>query len=128
MKNNTRNTCMVANLSKTILIISFFLISLQICGQEPIMKEDNPRFTFEFTETPIKNVFDHIQKHSNYIFLYYGGVVNANHKVSIKISNSTIDEVLRQLFKDTSITYTFKDRQIILKKKEQEVFSGQKKP
>lgn len=117
MKNNTNKNITVVNLFKAIALLIIFIIPLSLSAQDNKKNAGNNQlFTFEFVDTPIKRVFDHIQSHSNYVFLYYGGIVNDTQKVTIKVKQQNIDSVLQQLFKDKLIGYSIKERQIILKK------------
>ena len=65
---------------------------------------------------PLKQVLSHIEKNSEFIFVYYGETINPNRKVSIKVTNQPIRPVLDKLFKGMSVEYTIDNRQITLKK------------
>lgn len=73
-------------------------------------------FTFSFENVPLKQVLSHIEKNSEFIFVYYGETINPNRKVSIKVTNQPIRPVLDKLFKGMSVEYTIDNRQITLKK------------
>lgn len=117
MKNNIRKNIPVVNLFKAIILLILFIIPLSVSAQDKKQTHSNPLFTFEFVNTPIKQVFDYIQSKSDYVFLYYGGVVSSTQKVTVKVKKQNIETVLQQLFKNMPVSYSIKDRQIILKKK-----------
>lgn len=118
MKNNIRKNIPVVNLFKAIILLILFIIPLSVSAQDKKQTDSNPLFTFEFVNTPIKQVFDYIQSKSDYVFLYYGGVVSSTQKVTVKVKKQNIETVLQQLFKNMPVSYSIKDRQIILKKAE----------
>lgn len=118
MKNNIRKNIPVVNLFKAIILLILFIIPLSVSAQDKKQTHSNPLFTFEFVNTPIKQVFDYIQSKSDYVFLYYGGVVSSTQKVTVKVKKQNIETVLQQLFKNMPVSYSIKDRQIILKKAE----------
>lgn len=119
MKNNIRKNIPVVNLFKAIILLILFIIPLSVSAQDKKQTHSNPLFTFEFVNTPIKQVFDYIQSKSDYVFLYYGGVVSSTQKATVKVKKQNIETVLQQLFKNMPVSYSIKDRQIILKRREQ---------
>ena len=114
MKNNTNRKHLVVNLFKTTAFLLLFMTGLSVYAQDKGNSGGNPLFTFEFTNTPVKQVFNYIQEHSNYVFLYYGGVVDDARKVTIKVNNQDIHGVLTTLFRGMPVSYSIKDRQIVL--------------
>lgn len=116
MKITPIKNIQVVNMFKATALLMLFIISLPIFAQEKASTESNRLFTFEFTNTPVKQVFEYIQGHSNYIFLYYGGVIDNTRKVTVKVKEQDINGVLQQVLKGTSVSYEIKGRQIVLKK------------
>jgi len=66
----------------------------------------------------IEEVINRIEKQSEFRFLYNKKMVNVTSRVSISTEDKSISEVLDNLFKNTEISYTISDRQIILNKKD----------
>ena len=125
MKNNTNKKHWVVNLFKTAAFLILFMTGLSVYAQDKGNSSGNPLFTFEFTDTPVKQVFNYIQEHSDYVFLYYGGVIDDARKVTIKVNRQDIDGVLRQVFRGMSVDYEIHGRQISLKKKQTSVRKSQ---
>lgn len=69
------------------------------------------------TNTEIKNVLRQIEKKSDYIFFYSDILGDLNQKVSIKVKNETIENILDQLFRNTNIDYRIESSQIALSQK-----------
>ena len=118
MNNNTSKKHWAVKLFKTAAFLLFFISGLSVYAQDKGSSGGNPLFTFEFTDTPVKQVFNYIQEHSNYVFLYYGGVIDDTRRVTIKVSRQNIHGVLNQLFKGIPVSYSIQERQIILKREE----------
>lgn len=63
----------------------------------------------------IREIIHKIEKISNYNFFFNNAMSGLDKKVSIDLSESSIEEVLNKLLKDTDITYTIKeDNQVVL--------------
>ena len=93
MNNNTSKKHWAVKLFKTAAFLLFFISGLSVYAQDKGSSGGNPLFTFEFTDTPVKQVFNYIQEHSNYVFLYYGGVIDDTRRVTIKVSRQNIHGV-----------------------------------
>ena len=90
------------------------------------------RFNLKLNKVAIRQVFQEIEKRSDYVFIYNDKVVDLNRKVSINVQNGDVGNVLDQVFKGTNNTYKINKRQItvLLKSKgqienEQRATSGQ---
>lgn len=119
MKNNWINVGMIANFSKIILIAVFLYIPVSVLADAQSEYVQDKRFTFEFNGASIKSVLQYIEKKSEFIFFYYGGVLDNNKKVSIKVKDESIDEVLNSLLRGLPVSYEIDDRQITLKSTEE---------
>lgn len=86
-------------------------------GIQNIVYPQSPRFNFNFKDVYIKHVFSEIESKSNYIFLYSDKQINIYKRVSVSVKDATIDELLKEVFKD-KVTYLIEDRQIIIKSSE----------
>lgn len=66
----------------------------------------------------VKDVFNYIEKNSEFIFVYHGSNINLNKKVSVDVHNQTVGSILSNMFAGTDIEYIINDRQIIVRKNE----------
>ena len=80
----------------------------------------NQKFSFEFKQTSIKTIFQYIEKHSEFIFMYRTDLLDTSKKVSVKVEKQSIEQILEQVLKGTSVVYEINDRQIVLKKRTDE--------
>ena len=66
----------------------------------------------------MKEVFNKIEKESEYIFFYLDNSVDLNRKVSVKARKEQVSKILDQIFEGTDTHYYISDRQIIISKDE----------
>ena len=76
------------------------------------------KFTLNLEHATVKELFDKIEKNSEFIFVYYDNIIDLNKKVSVKADNETIEEILGKVFKSSENTFKVFDRQIVIAKKE----------
>ncbi len=75
--------------------------------------QDN-RLTVHLNHTSLGQVFDIIQKQSEYIIFFKDNQVNLSQKVSVNADNQTIEEIFDQILAGTNLNYKVFDRQIII--------------
>lgn len=80
------------------------------------MEQDNGNFSFELRNVTIKEVFKYIEKKSEYVFLYSTDK-NLLKKVSIKVRDKNINEILNEALKHTGLIYEIDGKQIIVKER-----------
>lgn len=131
MRKKMKNANIITQLTKIIIVFGFMLISNWSYSSSFIYSQ-NQIFTFDFKQTSVKTIFRHIEKNSEFIFMYRSDLVNTLGKVSVKVNKQNIETILNEILKDTPIEYEINDRQIILRKKGESISpitnqSGQKK-
>lgn len=85
------------------------LIMCFICGNI------YPQITISEKNKSIREIIHIIEKSSDYNFFFNNAMPGLDKKTSINLSNSSIDEVLNNLLKDTDITYAIKEEnQVVL--------------
>lgn len=73
--------------------------------------------SLDLNNKTVKEVFQEIEKNTKFVFFYYDDL-DVNRKVTLKVKNQTIDNVLRQLFASTNNTYEIDGYQLYVYKKE----------
>lgn len=68
----------------------------------------------------VREVFNEIEKNSEYIFLYNRETLDPERVVSISAKKETISDVLDKLFEGTDNTYKVSDRQVYISKAERQ--------
>lgn len=64
----------------------------------------------------LKRFFNTLKNHSEFIFMYRTDLLDTSKKVSVKVEKQSIEQILEQVLKGTSVVYEINDRQIVLKK------------
>ena len=77
-------------------------------------------FTLSLKEVPIEKAFKAIQKESGYHFFYNERLLKSCKKVTLQVSNASLQTVLDICFKDQPVAYVIDEKQIVVKVKEPE--------
>ena len=109
-------------LKKMKLTLLFFLLAL-LNGIAANSYSQSMRLTLKMENVRIEEVLSRIEDQSKFRF-FYNDEVNLERKVSVDISDGTIDNLLDRIFRDTGIRYEITDRQIILKNRNSIEFLG----
>ncbi|MCF6331709.1 MAG: TonB-dependent receptor [Draconibacterium sp.] len=75
------------------------------------------RLSLDLQNETVKNVLLEIEDNSEFYFVYSNKLIDADRKVSIKMTNKKVDEILNQVFEGEDVVYAVMDRQIILSPK-----------
>ncbi|MDR1274735.1 MAG: TonB-dependent receptor [Odoribacteraceae bacterium] len=71
-------------------------------------------FTMNLKEKTVKEVFEAIEKDSEYVIFYYDKAVDTRRRVTIHVERQTVDKILDKLFEGTNNAYAINDRQILV--------------
>ena len=74
-------------------------------------------FTIESNNLTVKEVFNKIEKESEYIFFYLDNSVDLNRKVSVKARKEQVSKILDQIFEGTDTHYYISDRHHLERRK-----------
>ncbi|MEZ4968747.1 MAG: TonB-dependent receptor [Flavobacteriaceae bacterium] len=110
------NISLKMKLTTLFLIIALFRVQANTYSQVA-------KITLDLDSVGLMTVFEEIEAGSEFKFLGNQDVVDKERVVSIHVKKERIDKVLNDLFFGTNITYIILDRQIILKKKKQDLQS-----
>ncbi|MDR1415417.1 MAG: TonB-dependent receptor [Odoribacteraceae bacterium] len=77
----------------------------------------NTLFTMNLKEKTVKEVFETIEKSSEYVIFYYDKAIDTRRRVSVNVRQQTVDKILDKIFEGTSNAYTINDRQILISAK-----------
>lgn len=115
MEKKLKNAIIMNRLTKIMFVLGFLLTSMWSYSSNSVYAQ-NQKFSFEFKQTSIKTIFQYIEKHSEFIFMYRTDLLDTSKKVSVKVEKQSIEQILEQVLKGTSVVYEINDRQILLKK------------
>ncbi len=114
---NERGCKMFKPTFKTLLTMK--LIFLLICGLGLLTSvaeksyAQSTKLTFSLKDASIKNVLEHIEKNSEFSFMYENNVVDVNSRVNIEANDETIDVILDRILNE-SIEYRVVGKHIVL--------------
>lgn len=112
LKAHLKKTCKVMRLTALLLLIGMGV------GNATATYSQSTHLSISLNNKTVKEVFNAIEKSSEYIFFYYDDVLDLNRKVSLDVENQTVDKILDKLFESTDNTYVIEDRQIFITAKE----------
>ena len=100
---------LIMRLTTVILIACLMQVSAATFGQRVTLKERN---------APLERVIEKIRQQTGYDFLIldYKLITEAK-KVNLDINGLNVEEALKQVFADQNLTYTVKDRSVVIKEK-----------
>lgn len=110
---------------KTFFFICIFLSFLLNVDavQASAAYSQTKNFTFKMEQKTVQEVIDYLESKSEFVFFFYEGIMDTQKKVSLSVKDGNIYEVMDKLLENTSISYEIKDRQIVLKPKDNSVNS-----
>lgn len=98
-------------MKKIQVCLLFLLIA---CMELHAMGFAQAMISLQLKESSLKQVLNEVEKQTDYRFVYHTGTLPEDKKVSIHVTNATLDEVLSKVFTGLSITYTVKDDNLVV--------------
>ena len=77
------------------------------------------RVSFDLKNVSVKVLLDEIQKQTSWCFLFNPEQTKQLGKLSLRVENETVEEVLNRILKDTDLTFKFKNDLIMIVPKEE---------
>ncbi|SFG87905.1 TonB-linked outer membrane protein, SusC/RagA family [Pedobacter insulae] len=102
-------------LTTVLLIASLVQVSAATFGQNITLNEQN---------VSLESLFKKIRKQSGYNFYFDGRVVTPELKGSIKVTNVSIEEALKDVMAGHPLSYEIKDKLVIIKRKETSILES----
>lgn len=94
-------------------LLSFPVMSLQAASVT--MTETGGTMLLKADDSTVKQVFDYIERHSKYVFVYDQKVKNLlSKKVNIQTKGKSVDQVLADVCSQIGFKYQVKDRQVTI--------------
>lgn len=82
------------------------------------LQTEQTTLTVRMNDCTIKDVFDHIEKNSEFVFVYHGANINLHRRVNLDVRDKSVEVILERLFKGTDVEYIINNRQIIVRRNE----------
>lgn len=96
----------------------FFIICFTFSTMAKDVSSQNAIVTLNKEHATISEILNDIEEQTDYLFLYNKKNVNVNRTTSVKVKEQTVANVLKELFKDTPVSYLIEGKHIILSRKE----------
>ena len=96
--------------------LSFIMLlvsSLSVIGNS---YSQSTKFSFQLSNATVKDVFQQIERNSEFIIVYSDDMIDVTREVSLKVADASIEKVLDQILKVTNNGYEIKERQIVITK------------
>ncbi len=110
MKIVSNQTLRIMKLTTILILVAFLQVNAKGFSQNVTLNEKNSNLDKVFTE---------IRKQTGYDFLYNTRLLRNTVPVTVKANNSSLEEVLDQVFKNQPLTYTITENTIILKRRDE---------
>ena len=72
------------------------------------------KLSLDMRNARLEDVIDKIEKNSEFFFMYNKRMIDVDRKVDIQVEEKSVNEVLDKIFANTDISYSIKNRQILL--------------
>lgn len=107
-----KNKLLVRRRSVYLLLLGLLFSSFTL------QAKDTTNISINKTGVSIRTLLNEIEKTTSYQFIYNEKLVDADQIVSVNLHNQPLEHILNNIFKDTDISYTIVDNQIILAPKQ----------
>lgn len=105
------------SIRKLFLIMRIGVLLIIIGCLQLSAKSFSQTITLNVTKTPISKVFSAIEKQTGYGFFYRYKDVEQAAPVTLQLTNATLDDALKQCFKNQPFTYVIENKTIVVNKK-----------
>jgi len=95
--------------------VYLFILVITVVQATASVYSQTTRLNLKMENATISEVFDAIEKQSDFFFFYNKGQINDQQKVSIDLKDSKIDEVLTTVFGENTVSYEIIGKNIIVK-------------
>lgn len=108
-------------LVRIIFIIGLLCLSTSSSGYTPLPYFKQTVLTISANGKTLKEVFSDIEKKSEFVFFFLDKTPDLNKVTTLSVKNKSIEETLNLLLRNTNLTYTIDNRQIIISSKSAKV-------
>jgi TonB-linked SusC/RagA family outer membrane protein len=105
--------------AKILLVMKMNLILLFAICLNASAKSYSQKITISQKNARLKKVFEEISRQTGYTFVYTESLLQKAKKVTLAITDASLDQALTECFKDQSLTFSILDQLIIIKEKEE---------
>jgi TonB-linked SusC/RagA family outer membrane protein len=101
-------------LTKTMKLSTLFLITGICIANARGSYSQETLLSIDMNNKTVREVFNEIERKSEYVFFYYTHAVDENRIVDIRVKNQPINRILDRMFQHTDNVYTIDERQVYI--------------
>lgn len=120
LKNNTGNEQKTTSWPRKSLMIMRCIILFWLLGTLQVMANLSysqlVRLSLEMKDATVREILSVIEQKSDFYFTYNSTQIEAARKISVKVKNRLITDVLDEMFAGQNVNYTINDKHIVLYK------------
>lgn len=115
-KRNCRSRTMRRATEKILLTmkLTIMLVFLGMMQLSASVYSQNTTLSFDLKNSTVKEALQKIEDQSEFRFFYNEKFIDLNRRVSLKIENGNIENILKGIFEDTNISYKVMPNNLIL--------------
>ncbi len=121
MKKNMFRVPINGNVKRLLLTMKLTLLILLLSAASLWANSgysQNTMLSIKMKNCTLKELIEQIENQSEFIFVYYNGVVDLDRRITVNMTNQTVDKILDSVFKSTDNTYKVYGRQITIGRKD----------
>ncbi|WP_372775428.1 carboxypeptidase-like regulatory domain-containing protein [Mangrovibacterium sp.] len=118
--NDSLDPGVFQKMSKIMRILFVLIFGISMAAQAKSYAQ-NTRIDVDLNNSSVREVINYVENNSKFIFLYKNSDLDMEKRVSLKLTNASIDEILSVIFSDDNISYDIYDRQIVVRGVEKQV-------
>ncbi|SRR5579862_4488916 len=107
-------------ITKTLLIVKFTAIILLSTCLQVSASGYAQSISLSEKNAPLETVMKKIEQQTGYTFFYKIETIEKAKKVTVEVSNATLEQVLKICFKNQELSYNIVDKTIVVEEKKQE--------
>ena len=113
--NRKTITTTVASLAKAFCLAGLLSVPAYSSASTVSFEKVNGMYILKAEDSTVKQVFDYIEKHSQYVFVYDQPVKDRlNNKVNIELQGKSIDSILTEVCRLADLKYHIQNRQVTI--------------
>ncbi|MDO8927675.1 MAG: TonB-dependent receptor plug domain-containing protein, partial [Bacteroidota bacterium] len=100
--------------------LNLILILFTVLQVSASVSAQNTRLDLKMQNATISQVFDEIERQSEVYFFYNKNQIDETRTISVDFRNKTIDDILKSMLSELSLTYEFAGKNVIIKPAERQ--------
>ncbi len=94
--------------------LTFLFLLLGLMQVSASVYSQTTKLTLDMRNKKIVDVLEEIERQSEFRFAYSSEYIDVNHRITVELTDKSIDEILQILFDPNEVRYVVKDRHILL--------------